>query len=383
MNTLRIATDALAAKNWPQPETSPVVLTEISHQVSGFSDYSNHRAIWEIRNDGAGLHGFVAIHNTTLGAALGGCRMVPYESRNAAITDALRLSRGMTAKAALAGFPLGGGKTVIIGNPATDKTEALFNALGTAIERIGNYYTGEDVGTSVRDMDWVADQTSHVIGTSETGGNPADMTALGVCESIRACVGHKFGAGTLTGKTVAVQGLGHVGYLLCEILARDGVKLVVPDIDPDRARRVAGEFGATVVPPGEIHCAPSDVFAPCALGGVLNDQSIPELTCAIVAGSANNQLARKEHGEALRQRGILFAPDYVANSGGLISVGLCLSGEDPKGEMVVDKIRGIAATLGTIFKQADARAVAPDIIAEELVAQRIDNGMAARRKTTL
>lgn len=358
----------------PRLVPSSVTLVDVTAEARGFDDFSEHRRVWEVRDDRVALHGFIAVHDTTLGPALGGCRMVPYASRAAALTDALRLSRGMTLKAALSGLDLGGGKAVLIGDPGTDKTEALFRGLGAAVERLGGeYVTGEDVGTSVHDMDWVARGTAYVIGTSEHGGDPADMTALGVCEGIRAALRHRTGSDRLAGVMVAVQGLGHVGHALCRQLAAAGADLVVADLDRERIARVVDEFDADVIPPARIHRAEVDVFAPCALGGVLDERTIPELRCAVVAGSANNQLAREAHGGTLRRRGILFAPDYAINAGGLISVGLGLFGEDPKGAVVVGKVRRIAATLAQIFDWADARGVAPGAIAKELALKRIEH----------
>ncbi len=352
-------------------------VVDILAEARGLDDFDGHRRVLDVHDASTGLYGFIAIHDITLGPALGGCRMVPYGSRAAAITDALRLSRGMTFKAALAGLELGGGKAVLIGNPRTDKTEGLFRSLGAAVEQLGGeYYTGEDAGTSVSDIDWVAKETSYVIGTSANGGDPAELTALGVFEGIRAALWHRTGGDQLSGATVAVQGVGHVGYALCRQLSEAGARLVISDIVGENIARAVTEFGADVMPPDQIHCTAADVFAPCALGGVLDDATIPELRCAVVVGSANNQLAREEHGAALRRRGILFAPDYVANSGGLISVGLGLFGEDPKGEVVRGKIRLIGATLTEIFERADEQDAAPSQVADQVAAQRI----AARRR---
>ena len=374
MKTAEASLEADHTPHRPRLVPSSVTLVDVTAEARGFDDFSEHRRVWEVRDDRVALHGFLAVHDTTLGPALGGCRMVPYASREAALTDALRLSRGMTLKAALAGLDLGGGKAVLIGDPGTDKTEALFRGFGAAVDRLGGeYVTGEDVGTSVHDMDWVARGTAYVIGTSEHGGDPADITALGVCEGIRAAVGYRTGSDRLAGVTVAVQGLGHVGHALCRQLAAAGARLVVADLDRERIARVVDEFDADVVPPARIHRAEADVFAPCALGGVLDERTIPELRCAIVAGSANNQLVREAHGEMLRRRGILFAPDYVINAGGLISVGLGFFGEDPKGAVVVGKVRRIGATLAQIFDWADARGVAPGAIANELALKRIEH----------
>lgn len=373
MKIENVTPEAERVSHRSRPMETRVALVDVTAEARRLADFDGHRRIWEIIDDHVGLQGFIAIHDTTLGPALGGCRMVPYPSRSEAITDALRLSHGMTYKSALAELDLGGGKAVLMGDARTDKTEILFRSFGAAVDRLGGeYYTGEDVGTSVREIDWVARETDYVIGTSATGGDPADMTALGVFESIRAALRHRAGDDRLDGITVAVQGCGHVGYALCKQLAAAGAGLVVADVVPEPVARVAAEFGAEITPPEQIHRAAADVFSPSALGGVLDDRTIPELRCAIVAGSANNQLTREEHGEALRRRGILYAPDYVANSGGLISVGLGLFGEDPKGAVVQDKVKRIGNTLAEIFALADDRQAATNVVANELALKRIE-----------
>ena len=271
-----------------------------------------------------GLRAIIAIHNTTLGPALGGCRMYPYASEDEAVTDALRLARGMTYKAAASGLNLGGGKSVIIGDPRKDKSEVLFRSFGRYIETLGGrYITAEDVGTSIEDMENIRLETSHVVGVDVThggSGDPSPFTALGVKQGMLACAEEAFGAPSLEGRTVAVQGLGHVGHHLCELLQAEGARLIVTDLNPALVEEAAREFGAKPVEPDEILSIPCDVLAPCALGAVINDESLPKLRCSIVAGSANNVLAESRHGEALYERGILYAPDYVINAGGLINV---------------------------------------------------------------
>lgn len=345
---------------------------DVTARARGLADFSDHERVLEVRCRAAGLHAIIVIHDTTLGPALGGCRMWPYASVMGAMRDALRLSKGMTFKAALAGLELGGGKAVIIGDPRTGKSEALFGAFGAAVEDLnGAYITGEDVGTSVEDMDWVAKRTSHVIGTTRRGGDPSPMTALGVSEGIKAAVKFRLGSDSLAGVKVAVQGLGHVGYAVCARLAGEGARLVVADIDPDRVARATDEFDATASEPEKIHAASADVFAPCALGAVLNDDSIPELRCAIIAGSANNQLEEDGHGEALRARGILYAPDYVINAGGLISASMERAGEDPHGAKAWALVGQIGATLAVIFARAEADGVAANVIADAIARERI------------
>src|SRR5919202_1611653 len=261
-----------------------------------------------------GLRVIIAIHDTMLGPALGGCRMYPYATEEEAMVDVLRLARGMTYKAAASGLNLGGGKSVIIGDPQTDKSEALFRSFGRYIETLGGrYIVAEDVGTSTEDANFIRVETSHVVGVDVTrggSGDPSPLTALGVLQGMRACTEEVFGTISLEGRTVAVQGLGHVGYHLCRLLDDEGANLIVTDVNAAAVDRVVREFGAKAVEPDEIVAIPCDIFAPCALGAVLNDETMPELRCHIVAGSANNVLADSDHGEAVSERGILYAPDY-------------------------------------------------------------------------
>lgn len=271
-----------------------------------------------------GLKAIVAIHNTSLGPALGGTRMWSYASDADAITDALRLSRGMTYKAAVSGVNLGGGKAVIIGNPHTDKSEGLFRAYGRFVETLrGRYITAEDVGTSVRDMEWIRMETRFVTGVGGNGGSgdPSPVTALGVYSGMKAAAKKVYGSDSLAGKRVVVQGAGNVATYLVQSLTKEGAHVFVSDIYGDKANALAASTGATVIAPEEVFTTPCDVFSPNALGAILNDESIPQLTCAIIAGGANNQLAEEhKHAEALRSREILYAPDYVINAGGLMNV---------------------------------------------------------------
>jgi leucine dehydrogenase len=277
-----------------------------------------------------GLRAIIAIHDTTLGPALGGCRMWSYETEDEAVVDALRLARGMTYKAAVSGLNLGGGKTVILGDPDKDKSEALFRSFGRYVETLGGrYIVAEDVGTSTEDISYIQVETSHVVGVDVTrggSGDPSPLTALGVVQGMRACAEEVFGSPSLEGHTVAVQGLGHVGYHLCRLLHDEGANLVVADVDKDARERAVREFGAKPVEPDEILLTPCDILAPCALGAVVNDDTLPDFRCSIIAGSANNVLAESRHGEALAERDILYAPDYVINAGGLINVAEELEG---------------------------------------------------------
>jgi leucine dehydrogenase len=269
-----------------------------------------------------GYRGIIAIHDTTLGPALGGTRFWNYESDRDAVVDALRLSRGMTYKAAITGLNLGGGKSVIWGDNRTIDREMIFRAHGRAVDSLGGrYVTAEDVGTSPDDMEFVSMETDHVVGLLGRSGDPSPVTAYGVYRGIKASAAVRYGDDSLAGKHVVVQGLGHVGYYLCEDLAKEDAKLTVTDIDTDRVQRVVDDFGATAVEPDAIYDVDGDIFAPCAMGAVVNDDTIDRLQFDIIAGAANNQLARGDvHGPAITKRGILYAPDYVINAGGLINV---------------------------------------------------------------
>ena len=281
-----------------------------------------------------GLRAIVAIHDTRLGPALGGCRFLPYDTEEAAIVDALRLARGMTYKAALAGLNHGGGKSVLIRPTRHFDRVALFRSFGRFVEDLrGHYITAEDSGTGLEDMEVIRTVTKHVTGVDVSNGgsgDPSPFTALGVRRGIEACVKFKLGKDSLKGVHVAVQGVGHVGYQLCKELHGQGAKLSVADVDPLKAERAHREFAATVVPLDKIFEVECDVVSPCALGSALNDQTIGRIKAKIVAGAANNQLAEPRHGDDLHARGILYAPDYAINAGGLINVAQEVLGYDAK-----------------------------------------------------
>ena len=325
------------------------------------------------RDAASGLRAIVAIHDTRLGPALGGCRFIHYESDDEALVDALRLARGMTYKAALAGIPHGGGKSVIIRPRAQFDRAALFRAFGRFVEDLGGrYITAEDSGTGIEDMEILRRVTKHVTGVKpEQGGSgdPSPFTALGVRRGIEACVKFALGKSSLAGVHVAVQGVGHVGYHLCRELHTLGASLTVADIDPLKAERAQREFGASVVSLDAIFTGDCDVFAPCALGSALNDETIPRLRCKIVAGAANNQLAEPRHGADLMQRGILYAPDYAINAGGLINVA-----EEHVG---YDEAKATAGTLkifDTIYEIAERaqKAMTPtNVIADTMVEEKL------------
>ena len=284
------------------------------------------------RDKATGLKAIVAVHDTRLGPSLGGCRFIHYDTEEAALVDALRLARGMTYKAALAGLPHGGGKSVLIRPRQHFDRVALFRAFGKFVDDLrGHYITAEDSGTGLEDMEVIRTQTKHVTGVDVShggSGDPSPFTALGVRRGIEACVKFKLGKTSLKGVHVAVQGVGHVGYHLCKELHQQGAKISVADVDPLKAERATREFGASVVPLDKIFQTPCDVIAPCALGSALNDATIPHLVAKIVAGAANNQLAQPRHGDDLHARGILYAPDYAINAGGLVNVAQEVLGYD-------------------------------------------------------
>jgi leucine dehydrogenase len=338
--------------------------------VFGHPDFDDHQRIVFCRDKKVGLRAIIAIHNTNLGAALGGCRMWNYENADDALTDVLRLSRGMTYKAAMAGLALGGGKAVIIGDPKKDKSEALLLSFARFIDQLnGRYITAEDVGTTVADMDLIRTVTLHVSGLSTGAGNPSPSTARGVFIGIEAAIRHKLGKQGVEGVTVAVQGLGSVGYGLCRYLHQAGANLVVTDINKAAIDRAIKEFAVTAVEPDEIYGVAADVFAPCALGATINDETIPKLRARVIAGAANNQLAEERHGDVLRELGILYTPDYVINAGGLIDVARF------KVDMNIDearaKLRSIDDTLTEIFQRADKENKATSEIADTIAEERI------------
>ena len=333
-----------------------------------------HERILICSNPDVGLKAIIAVHSTILGPGLGGCRMWKYDSDEEALTDVLRLSRGMTYKAAAAGLNLGGGKAVIIGDSKRDKSEALFRSFGRHVESLGGLYiTAEDVGTDTEDMELIQTECRWVTGVSPAhggSGDPSPVTAYGTLQGILASVKWHFDAPDLRGRSVAIQGLGSVGHYLAEYLIERGAKVFGCDIDED-AIAAAGEAGVEIVPTGEIFDVDCDVFAPCALGAVLNDETIPRLRCKIVAGASNNQLADEDrHGEMLQERGILYAPDFVINAGGLINVYNELLG-DYNQERALRMTRGIYLNLTRVFEIAKRDGLTTADAAERVAEERI------------
>ena len=289
--------------------------------VLGVMEDMGHETVVFGHDGLSGYRGIIAIHDTTLGPALGGTRFWQYASNEAALTDALRLARGMTYKAAVAGLDLGGGKAVILGDNNRPDREGVFRAHGRLVESLGGrYITAEDVGTSPSDMEFVRAETKHVAGLADRSGDPSPMTGYGVYVGMKACARQRWGNDSLAGKTVLVQGTGKVGYYLSENLHRDGAKLVVTDIDPEKVQRAVRDFGATAVAPEAIYDQPGDIYAPCALGASVNDETLGRLKVSVIAGGANNQLAEERHGAELERRGLIYAPDFVINAGGLCNV---------------------------------------------------------------
>ena len=319
------------------------------------------------------LRAIVAIHSTSLGPALGGTRFYPFASEEEALRDVLRLARGMTYKAAAAGLDLGGGKAVIIGDPRREKSEELLRAYGRYIESLGGrYITAEDVGTSRDDMDILRRETRWVTGVSKRlggSGDPSPVTAYGVFQGLRACVEEALKTSSLEDVRVVVQGAGKVGYHLVKHLTDAGAVVSVADVDVDAVARVVNDFAVDTVEPEKVHAAACDVLAPCALGAVIRDDTIPELKCKIVAGAANNQLERPEHGDALDELGILYAPDFVINAGGLINVADELMGYDR--QRAKKKVEAIYRTLREVFSRSRTEGVTPASAAAGLAEERI------------
>lgn len=322
-----------------------------------------------------GLKAIIGIHDTTLGPALGGCRIWPYQSEADALFDVLRLSQGMTYKNAAAGLNLGGGKAVILADPK-DKTEAMMRAFGRFVESLnGRYITAEDMNSTTQDMMYIRDETEWVAGIPEEvggSGNPSPVTALGTFEGIRSSVKYKLKKDSLESVTVAVQGLGAVGSMLCEMLHDAGANLIVSDISNERIERCVKQFGAKAVAADAIHKAEVDVFAPCAMGAVINDKTIPELNCQIIAGAANNVLLDNDaHGQKLKDLNILYAPDYIINAGGVINVYYEVVGEYNR-ETVMEKVKQIYDTLQDVYTIADEENIPTPVASDRFALRRID-----------
>ncbi|HET7873514.1 MAG TPA: Glu/Leu/Phe/Val dehydrogenase [Terriglobales bacterium] len=323
------------------------------------------------KDDEANYHGIICIHSTALGPAVGGTRFWSYASEDEALGDGLRLGRGMTYKNALAGLPCGGGKSIIMRPPQVRDRERLFRAHGRLVNSLaGKYITAEDVGTSPADMEFILKETPHVAGLLNASGDPSPHTARGVFRAMQAAAKFRWGTDSLRGRSVAIQGCGHVGYYLAGELARAGAELRVTDVDAEKVRRVVEDHSATAVAPEGIVASEADIFAPCALGGILNDETIAQLQAELVVGAANNQLLEPGHGDLLEQRGILYAPDYVANSGGVINgCGREMLGWSQAHAAV--KVDAIYDTLLSIFETAAVEKIPTYRAADRLAEQKL------------
>lgn len=343
--------------------------------------FDDHEQVVFAADRASGLRAIIAVHNSRLGPAVGGCRMFAYRSEEAAIDDVLRLSRGMTYKSALAGLPMGGGKSVIIGDPQRDKTPALLRAMGRFIDSLGGrYVAAEDSGTAVADLQLMGEETPHVsgIGVTEYGGDPSPSTARGVYVAICTALAYRLGTAELSGRRIAIQGLGHVGYALATQLRAAGAELLVSDVNEARLQRAERDLEARVVGVDEILGADVDVLAPCALGGVLNAQTIPGLRAGIIAGAANNQLRDSADAARLADRGILYCPDFLINAGGIIDVHYQRSGLERAG--LSGHIDGIGLRLEEVMRRADATHRPTAELAEELARELMNSGAPAQAR---
>lgn len=345
-------------------------------------DFDDHENVVYLNDKDSGLKAIVAIHNTRLGPSLGGCRMFDYASEKDALRDVLRLSRGMTYKAALANIPMGGGKSVIIGDPKTQKSRALFHSMGRFVDRLsGHYILAQDSGTTPQDLKMISEKTQYVAGTQSAvddhnnirTGDPSPATAYGVFVGIKAALKHKRGTCDLQGISVAIQGVGNVGFALAKQLYQAGAKIYVSDINSENVNRAVRECGAIAVFNEEIYRQHVDVIAPCAMGATINDQSIKQITASIIAGSANNQLERECHGRELHDRGILYAPDFAISAGGLIHVHYMRT--QRTWAEATQHVEKIANTLEEVFVRSSAQGETTSIIANQLARERIDGSI--------
>ena len=338
------------------------------------AEYDDHEQVVFCSDKESGLKAIIAVHNTNCGPGVGGCRFWDYQSDEEALVDVLRLSKGMTYKNALAGLNFGGGKAVIIGDPKKLKSEALFRAFGRALNNLnGTYYSAEDVNITTGDIMIAHQETDFVVGLEGKSGNPAPFTALGTYLGIKAAAKHKFGSEDLKGIKLSIQGLGSVGMYLCEHLHKEGAELYVTDINPSAIAEAEEKYNATAVELDDIYAVDVDIYVPCALGATINDNTIPQLKAKIVAGCANNQLAEPRHGHVLKELGILYAPDYAINAGGIINIFFEQDENGYDADKATAKVGEIYQTLIDIFERADkenkpTHEIA-DVIAQEIIAR--------------
>ena len=339
------------------------------------TSFDDHEQVVFVSDSASGLQGIIGIHNTVLGPAAGGCRMYPYASVDDALNDVLRLSRGMTMKNSAAGLPLGGGKCVIIADPSIDNKKQLLRAMARHVQRLaGWYWTAIDVGVSSADADTMAEECDYIFArASEFDGddNAAHYTALGGFQGVRAVAHYLRGTDDLRGLRVAVQGVGQTGADLISQLVEQGAEVVAADINERALARVSEKFGVRTVAPEVIHAQDVDVFAPCAMGAILNDATIPELRCAGIAGLANNQLERPEHGQQLLDRKIAYAPDFIVNAGGMIRAGMPIFSK-PDNELAVKNIGELFETIGDILRESRDHDIPTETVAERIALQRIN-----------
>ncbi len=347
-----------------------------------FMQANGHQELAVWTDPSVGLKAFIAIHDTTLGPSLGGTRIWPHPTDEAAIMDVLKLSKAMSYKSAAAGLPLGGGKGLIVADSHTDKTEAMLRSYGRFVDSLGGrYITTEDVGANAQDMEWISYETKYVVGLSEDkggGGNPAVVTGFGVYQGMRACAQEVWGDPSLEGKTVAMQGFGNVATSLADHLLKAGAKLVVTDIDEGAKKRAAALDGVTVVDTEAIFDVECDVFAPCALGGTMNQLTIPRLRCSIVCGPANNQIAEEQDDNLLQQRGILYAPDYIVNAGGVTNVSYEL-GRQYSRDAAMAKTGEIFDTMRRVIEESKTRGITTAEAADLIAEQRLESARNAQQ----
>lgn len=361
-----IETQSALEKQTPSPESELDIFSTLAKL--------GHEQVVVCSNPDTGLKAIIAIHNTTLGPALGGTRMWLYNTEKEALKDVLRLSRGMTYKAAISGLNLGGGKAVIIGDPHTDKTEALFRSFGRFVDSLGGrYITAEDVGMSVKNMEWIYSETKYVTGISESlggSGNPSPVTAFGVYMGTKAAAKKAYGSDSLAGKKVAIQGAGNVASVFAEYCAKEGAKVFVSDIYTKKAENLAKKIGATIIDADKIYGVDADIFSPCALGGVVNDYTITQFKCDIISGGANNILDDEDvHGQMLLDKGILYAPDYVINAGGIINISSELEGYNRK--QAFNQTEKIYDTTLNVFNYSEKHRIPTHKASNELAEKRI------------
>ena len=341
-----------------------------------------YRQVLFANDNASGLRAIIALHDLTLGPALGGIRMWPFPSEEAALEDVLRLARGMTYKASMSGVELGGGKSVILGDPRTEKSEALLRAMGRFIESLGGLYiAGQDIGTDSHDMAVIRSETRYVSCVNESAGgagDPSHMTAYGVVAGMRAVLEATAGNDALEGRRVAVQGVGHVGYHVARYCHEAGARLIVSDLSEDAATRAADELGAEVVAQDAVYDADCDIFAPCSVGAVVNDETIPRFRCRGICGGANNVLAEPRHGVELMERGIVYGPDYLVNSGGLIRCQEEVMGRDTSDERMREAVGHIYEQTLEVIRVSGERGIATAEAADRLAEERIERARAAR-----